>query len=138
MLEGVSMYIMSERMRIHGGIPLKGEVAVSGGKNASLAIIPATLLASSPCTLENVPDIEDVRVTIEMLRCLGAEVEFENNVLLVDPTTVKHAASPTSTPAACAFLLPGAGASGPFQVRRGSARRLSHRRPAHRPDHQRA
>lgn len=88
------MYIMSERMRIHGGIPLKGEVAVSGGKNASLAIIPATLLASSPCTLENVPDIEDVRVTIEMLRCLGAEVEFENNVLLVDPTTVKHHSVP--------------------------------------------
>ena len=61
---------------------------VSGGKNAAVAIIPATLLADSPSVIENVPDIDDVHVLIEIMRYLGAEVEFEDNVLRVDPRQV--------------------------------------------------
>lgn len=79
---------MKEKLRIYGSERLEGEVAVSGGKNAAVAIIPAALLADSPSTIENIPDINDVHVIIEMLRWLGAQVEFKNNTLWVDPRTV--------------------------------------------------
>ena len=49
-----------ERMLITGGHALEGEVRVSGGKNTAVAVIPATLLSDEPCTIENLPDIEDV------------------------------------------------------------------------------
>ncbi|MCQ2437650.1 MAG: UDP-N-acetylglucosamine 1-carboxyvinyltransferase [Clostridia bacterium] len=79
---------MKEKLRIHGGARLEGEVTASGGKNAALAILPAALLADSPSTIENIPDINDVRVILEMLRWLGAGVEFSNNTLVVDPRTI--------------------------------------------------
>ena len=79
---------MKEKLRIIGGAHLEGEVMVSGGKNAAVAIIPASLLADSPSVIENVPDIDDVHVLIEIMRYLGAEVVFEDNVLTVDPRQV--------------------------------------------------
>ena len=79
---------MKEKLRIIGGARLEGEVMVSGGKNAAVAIIPASLLADSPSVIENVPDIDDVHVLIEIMRYLGAEVKFEDNVLTVDPRQV--------------------------------------------------
>ena len=79
---------MKEKLRIIGGARLEGEVMVSGGKNAAVAIIPASLLADSPSVIENVPDIDDVHVLIEIMRYLGAEVEFEDNILRVDPRQV--------------------------------------------------
>ena len=77
-----------DRYIIHGGIRLEGQVAVSGGKNAAVAIIPAALLGSSASVIENLPDIEDVHVLVEMLRYLGAKVEFDGSVMRIDPTTV--------------------------------------------------
>ena len=59
---------MKEKLRIIGGAHLEGEVMVSGGKNAAVAIIPAALLADSPSVIENVPDIDDVHVLIEIMR----------------------------------------------------------------------
>ena len=79
---------MKEKLRLHGGVRLEGEVAVSGGKNATLAIIPAALLADSPSTIENIPDINDVHVVLDMIRWLGARVKFENNTVWIDPRTV--------------------------------------------------
>ena len=79
---------MKEKLRIVGGERLEGEVMVSGGKNAAVAIIPASLLADSPSVIENVPDIDDVHVLIRIMRYLGAEVEFQDNVLKVDPRQV--------------------------------------------------
>ncbi len=79
---------MQEFLSIQGGVPLRGTVRVSGGKNAAVAIIPAALLAGEPCTIENLPDIEDVRVLMEMLTWLGAKVEFEDGVMRVDPRGV--------------------------------------------------
>ena len=78
---------MKERLRIHGGERLEGEVMVSGGKNAAVAILPAALLADSPSVIENVPDINDVHIIIEMLRYLGATVDFRDNVMTMDPRT---------------------------------------------------
>ncbi|MDL2206203.1 UDP-N-acetylglucosamine 1-carboxyvinyltransferase [Eubacteriales bacterium OttesenSCG-928-N13] len=85
---------MSEILCIQGGARLCGEVSVSGGKNAAVAIIPAALLANSPCTIENLPDIEDVRVLIEMLEYLGAEITFTDGTMCVDPTKVDKYKAP--------------------------------------------
>lgn len=85
---------MIETLNIEGGVRLRGEVAVSGGKNAAVAIIPAAMLAHTPCTIENLPDIEDVRVLIEMLRWLGADVQFEKGVMRVDSSTVDKYSPP--------------------------------------------
>ncbi len=78
---------MKEKLRIYGGARLEGEVMVSGGKNAAVAILPAALLGDSPSVIENVPDINDVHIIIEMLRYLGAQVEFADNVVTIDPRT---------------------------------------------------
>ena len=81
---------MDSLIKITGGRRLTGEVAASGGKNAVLGLIPASLLANSPTTIENVPDIEDVRVAIAMLKWLGAGVEFRDHVLKIDPEGVNR------------------------------------------------
>ena len=63
-----------------------GEITVSGGKNTAVAVIPATLLCDEPCTIENLPDIDDVHVLIEILNLLGAKTEYvPGKHLIVDP-----------------------------------------------------
>ena len=75
-----------DKMLITGGRPLVGEITVSGGKNTAVAVIPATLLCDEPCTIENLPDIDDVHVLIDILRSLGAEVEYvPGHHMTVDP-----------------------------------------------------
>jgi UDP-N-acetylglucosamine 1-carboxyvinyltransferase len=64
-----------DKFVIEGGMPLTGDIYVSGAKNSALALIPATLLLDSPCIIENVPDISDVSVCLKILRGLGADVE---------------------------------------------------------------
>ena len=76
---------MIETLLIDGGVRLKGEVTVSGGKNAAVAIIPAALLADSPSTIENLPDIDDVYCLRDILIWLGADVTFEHGVMSIDP-----------------------------------------------------
>ena len=63
-----------------------GEITVSGGKNTAVAVIPAVLLCDEPCTIENLPDIDDVHALIEILQRLGAETEYvPGKYLTVDP-----------------------------------------------------
>jgi len=57
---------------------LNGEVNISGAKNAAVAIIPAALLVDGPCKIENIPDISDVKVLIDIISKLGAEVKFDD------------------------------------------------------------
>ena len=77
---------MNERMLITGGNALNGDVSVSGGKNTAVAVIPAVLLCDEPCTIENLPDIEDVHALVDILRGLGAKVTYEpDEFLTVDP-----------------------------------------------------
>ena len=59
---------------IEGGKPLNGTVMISGAKNAAVAILPATLLINGTCRIENVPDISDVRLLLEILHSMGAEI----------------------------------------------------------------
>ena len=66
-----------ERMLITGGQRLEGTVRVSGGKNTSVAVSPAAILSQTPCVIENLPDIEDVHVSVETLRHLGARVDWD-------------------------------------------------------------
>jgi len=67
-----------EKFVITGGRPLEGEVSISGAKNSVVAIIPAAILVDGQCTIENIPDISDVKILINILRDLGAEVNFED------------------------------------------------------------
>ncbi|HRX08635.1 MAG TPA: UDP-N-acetylglucosamine 1-carboxyvinyltransferase [Candidatus Limiplasma sp.] len=78
-----------EKMLIKGGAPLMGEIAVSGGKNTAVAVIPATILTDEPSTIENLPDIEDVHALIEILEELGAECEYvPDQYLKVNPQPI--------------------------------------------------
>ncbi|MEW9031514.1 MAG: UDP-N-acetylglucosamine 1-carboxyvinyltransferase [Planifilum fimeticola] len=79
-----------EILKIKGGRPLIGSIPVSGAKNSALALLPATLLAETPCTIENVPAIRDVRVFVKLLRRMGAEVVVEGSTLSVDAARVTN------------------------------------------------
>jgi len=75
---------------IQGGKKLNGSVKISGSKNAALPILCATLLAGKPVTLKNVPDIADIRAMISILKSIGADVKFKNNIVKIDSTKVKN------------------------------------------------
>ncbi|MDO4458608.1 MAG: UDP-N-acetylglucosamine 1-carboxyvinyltransferase [Clostridia bacterium] len=78
-----------EKFIIRGGNVLKGEVNISGAKNAAVAIIPAVLLADGPCRIENVPDVSDVGILAAILSEMGAKVDFvDKNTLEIDPRPV--------------------------------------------------
>ena len=79
-----------EKFIINGGNRLTGEVEISGAKNAAVAIIPAVILADEPCTLENVPSINDVAIDLRILRELGAEIKFVNrSTITIDPRPIR-------------------------------------------------
>ena len=67
-----------EKLVIHGGNRLTGEIEISGAKNAAVAIIPATLLAQDVCRLENIPNISDVITMLRILSSMGASVRYLN------------------------------------------------------------
>ena len=74
-----------EKLIIKGNTHLKGEVIISGAKNAAVAIIPATLLINGICTLENVPNISDVKISCNILEKLGAKITWNSeNELTID------------------------------------------------------
>ena len=67
-----------EKFVINGGKALRGSVHISGAKNAAVAILPAVLLADSPCVIENLPEISDVATLLRAIKQLGAEVRAIN------------------------------------------------------------
>jgi UDP-N-acetylglucosamine 1-carboxyvinyltransferase len=72
-----------ESFFIKGGVPLHGTVSISGSKNAALPIMAATLLTGEPCVIRNVPDLSDTRFMAQILKSLGATVEFGHGTLSV-------------------------------------------------------
>ena len=85
------------RYEIHGGNPLNGTVTISGAKNAAVAILPAALLVSGKCRIENVPDISDVRIILNILAGMGVKIESpEPHVVEMDSTDVQYC-EPDST-----------------------------------------
>ena len=78
-----------EKFVIKGGKPLKGSVRISGAKNAAVAILPAVLLAQSPCIIENLPEISDVNCILNVMEQLGARVKMLNPTTVeIDPANV--------------------------------------------------
>ncbi|MCW2278859.1 UDP-N-acetylglucosamine 1-carboxyvinyltransferase [Heliophilum fasciatum] len=71
-------------IRIKGGTPLRGTVAISGAKNAILPIMAAALMSKGRCELQEVPQLQDVLVMCEVLRHLGATVTSQGNSLVID------------------------------------------------------
>ena len=65
-----------DKFVINGGIPLKGDVIISGAKNAAVAIVAATILSDEPCVLENVPEISDISICIKILYEMGASIKI--------------------------------------------------------------
>ena len=73
---------------IHGGKKLKGEVKISGSKNAALPIIAATVLIKGRTTLYNVPNIQDVQTMFEIIKDIGGKVTKKNNKVIIDTSKV--------------------------------------------------
>ena len=81
--------LVTESFVIEGGRPLNGRVRAAGNKNSALPILAATLLATEPVTLTNVPRIRDVETMVELLAGLGADVEWAGpNEVRVDASDV--------------------------------------------------
>ncbi|MDB6109530.1 MAG: UDP-N-acetylglucosamine1-carboxyvinyltransferase, partial [Pedosphaera sp.] len=78
-----------DSLSIKGGVPLHGEVTISGAKNAVLPIMAATLLTAEPCIIRRVPDLSDVKFMVQILKSLGAEVSLEGDTLRVRAAKLK-------------------------------------------------
>ena len=84
-----------EKLVITGPTPLKGEVHISGAKNAAVAILPATLLIDGICTIENIPNISDVKLSCEILEALGAKITWNTpNEITVDTRNITTTKAP--------------------------------------------
>ena len=78
-----------DKFIIHGNTRLVGEVEISGAKNAAVGILPATLLVDGITTLENVPNISDVKIICDILNELGAKVTWLDSPESAMQTIVK-------------------------------------------------
>ncbi len=80
-----------DSLLIKGGVPLHGEVQISGAKNAVLPIMAAALLTSEPCIVRRVPNLSDVKFMAQILSWLGAEVRFEHGSVSIRARKIKGA-----------------------------------------------
>jgi UDP-N-acetylglucosamine 1-carboxyvinyltransferase len=108
-----------DRLQIRGGVPLDGEVRISGAKNAALPILAGALLADGPVSIGNVPHLRDVTTMIELLGRMGASVTIDERMRIeVDPRTTRETFAPydlVKTMRAAVLVL------GPLVARFGSA-----------------
>jgi UDP-N-acetylglucosamine 1-carboxyvinyltransferase len=108
-----------DKLQIRGGVPLDGEVRISGAKNATLPILAGALLADGPVTIGNVPHLQDVTTMIELLGRMGASVTVDERMRIeVDPRTLRETFAPyelVKTMRAAILVL------GPLVARHGSA-----------------
>ena len=84
-----------DRLIINGGKRLKGEIRISGAKNAVLPIMAATLLADSPVTVRNIPHLHDVTTTMELLGRMGIHLTVDEKMdIVVDSSTINSLYAP--------------------------------------------
>ena len=84
-----------EKLVINGPTPLKGEVNISGAKNSAVAILPATLLIDGVCTINNVPNIVDVKLSCEILEGLGSKIKWiDKNSIEIDNRNITYTIAP--------------------------------------------
>ncbi|MBL8250052.1 MAG: UDP-N-acetylglucosamine 1-carboxyvinyltransferase, partial [Candidatus Competibacter sp.] len=83
------------KLIINGGVPLRGELRASGAKNAVLPILAATLLANEPVTVRNVPHLQDVTTTMELLGRMGVDLVVDERMnIQVDPRSIQTFQAP--------------------------------------------
>ena len=78
-----------DSLLIKGGVPLHGEVTISGAKNAALPLMAAALLTAEPCAIRRVPDLSDVKFMGQILASLGARVRFDGNTVSIHAAKLK-------------------------------------------------
>ena len=83
-----------QQFLVSGGAILKGDVVISGAKNAALPILFATILAEQPSVLSNVPVLKDIDTTFKLLRIFGAEVSRDDHQVTVDATAIHSQMAP--------------------------------------------
>jgi UDP-N-acetylglucosamine 1-carboxyvinyltransferase len=85
-----------ERLRIVGGVALKGEIEVSGAKNAALPILFATLLSKQKSVIRNIPLLADINTTLKVLDALGLKTLFklEDHCIEIDGSTLSSIEAP--------------------------------------------
>jgi len=83
-----------DKFVIHGGKKLKGTVQVSGAKNATLALMPASILASGELHLANTPALRDVATMSQLLKTMGVQIAFKDHVLTLDTRAIRKYEAP--------------------------------------------
>jgi UDP-N-acetylglucosamine 1-carboxyvinyltransferase len=84
-----------DKLVLEGGVPLEGEVRVSGAKNAALPILCASLLTSDPLTLTNVPHLNDVRTMEALLAQMGVKCEaYDGSAIVLDASHIDWPLAP--------------------------------------------
>ncbi|MCG6936280.1 MAG: UDP-N-acetylglucosamine 1-carboxyvinyltransferase, partial [Proteobacteria bacterium] len=84
-----------DKLLITGGITLNGEIRISGAKNAALPIIAATLLADDPVTVGNIPHLNDITTTMELLGRMGVSITMNEMMSVeVDVSTINKLVAP--------------------------------------------
>ncbi|EPW4514716.1 UDP-N-acetylglucosamine 1-carboxyvinyltransferase [Acinetobacter baumannii] len=108
-----------DKFLITGGVKLEGEVRISGAKNAALPLLAAMILADSPITLTNVPNLKDVNTLVKLIGGLGVTISYENDTVKVDTSTLDNQFAPyelVKTMRASILVL------GPLLARYGNAK----------------
>ena len=82
------------KLVIEGGAPLRGEIAISGAKNAALPILCASLLSAEPLVLHNVPALEDVATTLKLLAQMGVTVQRDGATVRLDASGLNNPVAP--------------------------------------------
>ena len=78
------------KLVISGGQKLKGEITIEGAKNAVLPILAATVLNEGLSVIKNCPRLKDVEVMVNILKSLGCKVNMEDNIILIDSSTINN------------------------------------------------
>jgi UDP-N-acetylglucosamine 1-carboxyvinyltransferase len=107
-----------DRLVIEGGVPLTGQVTISGSKNAALPILFASILLSEPTTFTNVPMLRDIHTTLKLLSILGCPADFDNSVVAMTPCALSPEAPYELVKTMRASVL----CLGPLLARLGEAR----------------
>ena len=72
-----------KKLEVFGAAKLKGQIRISGSKNASLPILAATLLSNKKITLTNLPKVKDIETMILLIRSLGSIVEYNKKTIII-------------------------------------------------------
>ena len=83
-----------DKFLIAGGAQLNGEVRISGAKNAALPLLAATILAETPLTLRNVPNLKDVNTLVKLIAGLGTTISYEGDTVIADASTIDNHFAP--------------------------------------------